>query len=119
MPKTKAKKRIRVSTTVQLKNDITVVGEVVGKGDGKASWKVKWTAGRLKGTTTTQSSKSLRLWQVDLANLPVSDSSSAEEDEPEVPEIDHGKLKRKFSAHANTLVGNKVAVSTLFVLRLN
>jgi hypothetical protein len=113
MPKAKGKTRIKVNSTVQLKNDISAVGEVIGKGDVKAYWKVRWTAGRLQGTTSAQSSKSLRLWQLDLTTLPVSDSSSAEEDDADVEETrtDYVRLKKQFAAHATSLVGQKHRVS--------
>jgi hypothetical protein len=113
MPKPKGKTRIKVGLTVQLKNDISSVGEVTGKGDGKASWKVRWTAGRLQGTITAQSSMSLRLWQLDLLTLPVSDSSSSEEEDAEVDVtgVDYVRQKRQFDSHAKSLIGQKVRVS--------
>ena len=41
-----------MKTRVQLKNDISSDGEVVAKGAAKARWKVKWTEGPHKGSTT-------------------------------------------------------------------
>ena len=41
-----------MKTRVQLKNDISSDGEVVAKGAAKAQWKVKWTEGPHKGSTT-------------------------------------------------------------------
>ena len=103
-----------MKTRVQLKNDISSDGEVVAKGAAKAQWKVNWTEGPHKGSTTDQSSKSLRAWQLDLSAVEEEEEESSDEDDAEedTPNsiVDYGSLKRKFDAHAKSLVGKKVEV---------
>lgn len=122
MPKTAAKqtkkktKRIVVGTRVQLKADKHSDGRIDSK-VGKAKWMVTWGEGPHKGKSTTQSSKSLQLWRVDLAAIDAANEDSEgseEEEEANVPEVDHAENKRKFEAFAGTLVGTSVEVSVLF-----
>ena len=96
---------------VQLKNDLSSDGEVIGKGEVKARWKVRWSEGPLKGRTTSQSSKSLRAWQLDLAGMVEDATSSEDEEEAEPPEVDYAERKRKFDVHADSLKDKEVVVS--------
>ena len=62
-----------------------------------------------------QSSKSLRLWKVDLSAFDAgeaggSDSSEEEGAEEPAPEVDHPERKRKFEVYAKTLEGKTVKV---------
>jgi hypothetical protein len=114
--KPKKKERIKVKTRVQLKNDLSSDGVIVAKGAAKAQWKVKWTEGPHKGSTTDQSSKSLRAWQLDLSAVEEEDeeeevSSDDDGEEKDNSAVDYGSLKRKFDAHAKSLVGKKIEVS--------
>ena len=82
---------------------------------GKAKWTVRWDEGPLKGTVAAQSSKSLRLWQVDFSAFDAgeagsSDSSEEEGAEEPAPEVDHPERKRKFEVYAKTLEGKTVKV---------
>ena len=107
-------KRVVVGARVQLKNDLTTDGKVQSVA-GKAKWAVRWDEGPLKGTVVAQSSKSLRLWQVDLSAFDAgeaggSDSSEEEGAEEPAPEVDHPERKRKFEVYAKTLEGKTVKV---------
>ena len=124
MPTEKRKKikgNIKVGIRVQLKMELTAVGTVRAKGEAKAQWKVDWFEGRLKGTITVQSSKSLRLWELDLTGVVLGDSSGEEEGEEEEEEkekekessVDYAELSKKFEAHAKSLVRKTVTVSAL------
>ena len=71
--------------------------------------------GPAQGTVAAQSSKSLRLWQVDLSAFDAdeaggSDSSEEEGAEEPAPEVDHPERKRKFGVYAKTLEGKTVKV---------
>jgi hypothetical protein len=121
-PKPKKKDRIKVGSRVQLKKDSVSDGNVVAKNPGKGQWRVTWVEGSLKGTTTDQSSKSLRPWQLDLSAMPDGDSSDEGDDDDDdddvvadgpALEVDHVERKRKFDAHAKSLVGKKVVVSLI------
>ena len=68
-------KRVVVGARVQLKNDLTTDGKVQSVA-GKAKWTVRWDEGPLKGTVVAQSSKSLRLWQVDLSAFDAGEAMS-------------------------------------------
>ena len=108
---------------MQLKNDLSSDGEIVAKGAAKAQWKVKWTEGPHKGSITDQSSKSLRAWQLDLSAVEEEeeeeeDSSDEDDAEKDTPAVDYGSLKRKFDAHAKSLVGKKIEVSQVNITRL-
>ena len=107
---------------MQLKNDLSSDGEIVAKGAAKAQWKVKWTEGPHKGSITDQSSKSLRAWQLDLSPVEEEeeeeDSSDENDAEKDTPAVDYGSLKRKFDAHAKSLVGKKFEVSQVIITRL-
>ena len=99
---------------VQLKNDMSSDGEVVAKGASKAQWKVKWAEGPHKGSITDQSSKSIRAWQLDLSAVEEAEEDSSDDEDVEEDTssaVDYGSLKRKFDAHANSLVGRRVEVS--------
>ena len=115
-PANKSKKeRIKVGTRVQLKNDLTSDGRVIDKNAGRGHWKVLWSHGKLKGTDTDQSSKSLRAWQLDLSGVDSGSGSSSDDEEDDSPDapapgVDHAGLKRKFEAVAKGLVGNTVEV---------
>ena len=122
MPTEKRKKikgKIKVGIRVQLKMELTAVGTVRAKGEAKAQWKVDWFEGGLKGTITVQSSKSLRLWELDLTGVVLGDSSGEEEGEEEEEEkekessVDYAELSKKFEAHAKSLVLKTVTVSAL------
>ena len=99
---------------VQLKNNISSDGEVVGKGAVKAQWKVKWNEGPHKGLITDQSSKSLRAWQLDLAAVQDEEVSSSDDDAEEdttTPATDYASLTKKFETHAKSLVAKNVQVN--------
>jgi hypothetical protein len=120
--KTTKKERIKLKMRVQLKNDISSDGIVIGKGAVKAQWKVEWAEGPLKGSTTDQSSKSIRAWQLNLAAIEEQEeSSSGEEEEEEIvpSSVDYAGLKRKFEAHAKSVVGKKVEVSPLHLKHIS
>lgn len=108
MPKPKEKAKISAGARVQLKNDKSTDGKVLGSA-GKAKWSVEWTEGDQRGKTTEQSTKSICLWRVDLAAIDVGDDSS-DSSEDEVEPTNHPELKRKFEAFAETLEGKKVTV---------
>jgi hypothetical protein len=103
-----------VGARVKLKNDLTTDG-MVESSAGKAKWTVRWDEGPVKGTVVAQSSKSLRLWRVDLSAFDAgeaggSDSSEEEGAEEPAPEVDHPERKRKFEVYAKTLEGKTVKV---------
>lgn len=115
MKKTNKKMRIKKGARVQLKSEQASDGLVVDV-VGKAKWKVKWSDGSLKGQTTDQSSKSLRLWQVDLSAVEVESSCSSDSGDdapaPDAPGADdeYKDRKRKFEAVAKSLEGKSVQV---------
>ena len=97
---------------MQLKT-VKTSGGVVADAVGKGHWKVRWDEGRLKGQTTDQSSKSLRLWELDLVAVDV-ESSGSSDSEDEVPTTagdEHAERKRKFEVVAKSLEGKSVQVS--------
>lgn len=104
---------------VQLKKDSVADGVISAKNGGRGNWKVKWSEGSLKGTITDQSSKSLRAWQLSLADVTEEESSSDDEDDDDEESadaaVDHAGNKRKFESHAKSLVGQKVEVSLRFI----
>jgi hypothetical protein len=116
MAKSKPKK-ITVGARVQLKNDKQTDGVVMSV-VGKAKWRVRWDEGKQQGTVAEQSSKSLRLWQFNLADFDAGDAhaSDSSEDEPVEP-TNHPALKRKFEAYAAQLEGTKVVVRELYLGR--
>lgn len=113
--KPKNKERLKVGLRVQLKKDLVTDGSICAKNAGNGQWKVNWTEGSLKGTITDQSSKSLRPWRLNLAEAAADESSSDEDDEDDEDladaPVDHAGNKRRFEAHAKSLVGKKVEVS--------
>ena len=69
-------------------------------------------------TTTDQSSKSLRAWQLNLAEAAAEaagEESGSDEDDDDDEDLaeaaDHAGNKRTFEAHAKSLVGKKVELS--------
>jgi hypothetical protein len=107
-----ASKKIKVGARVQLKNDKQGSGTVVSLA-GKAKWNVEWNEGKLEGSVTEQSSKSLCLWKLDLSAYEAADAESSESSEDEVEPPNYPELKRKFDAFAKTLEGQGVTVCCL------
>ena len=93
---------------MQLKKDQSTDGKVLCS-TGKAKWNVEWTEGDQRGQTTEQSTKSIRLWRVNTAEIQAADTSSDSGDD-EVEPINHPELKRKFEAHAKSLENKQVKV---------
>jgi len=104
----KEKTKISVGARVQLKKDQSTDGKVLGS-TGKAKWNVEWTEGDQRGQTTEQSTKSIRLWRVNIAEIQAADTSSDSGDDEAEP-INHPELKRKFEAHAKSLENKQVKV---------
>jgi endonuclease/exonuclease/phosphatase family metal-dependent hydrolase len=104
-------KRISVGARVQLKKDPETDGKVLSAA-GKATWNVQWNEGKCKGTTVEQSSKSLRLYEVDLDAFKAAEESSSDSDDAEehTNQTNHPERKRKFDTYAKTFNGKKVTV---------
>jgi hypothetical protein len=128
MKKSAPKKgRIKVGVRVQLNKQppgVTTDGTVISNSGKKASWNVEWRH-KVPYETLVQSSKSLRLWRLDLTQIVLSsedekdeevDDESAAEEEPssEARDAEESAKKRKFDKFAEEQEGREFEVWSSF-----
>jgi hypothetical protein len=121
------KGRIKVGTRVQLNKEppgVTTDGTVISTSGKKASWNVEWRH-KIPFETLVQSSKSLRLWRLDLTQVELSsddgkdeedEDASVEEEEPssEARDAEESAKKRKFEKFAKEQEGKEFVVRHVF-----
>ena len=125
------KARIKVGCRVQLNKEppgVTTDGVVLSSSGKKASWNVEWHH-LIPYQQAVQSSKSLKLWRLNLTQVVLSsedekdendgdgedESASEEEGSPEARDVEESVKRRKFDKFAQELEGTELVVPPFFL----